>query len=357
MRTPSQFTRLLFLTALISVMLALTGCRREPRVQPDPNHPGRYRATLETMGTDGAILVVAPGPDEATEMVSAAIARIRTIERRMSTYRPKSEISRLNSRGARQPVKLTPLTLRVLNETDRFHQLTDGAFDPTYAPLRTLWRKAQERQEVPTDAEVEAALSRVGNEGLIIEDRAVRFATEGMEVDLGGIAKGFAIDRAIEALSEAGAPSALVDIGGDIRVLGRRGDNTRWKIQVRDPRPGKGDPIILRLEDVAVATSGDYARFFRIGEHRFSHIIDPRTGRPVDSVPSATVIAPDALTADALATAASVLGAPRAVELVDSQEGVECMIVSRREADDEKEKVYFSENFRSFIDSEPPENE
>jgi thiamine biosynthesis lipoprotein len=338
-------------------MLAAHGCRREPRVQPDPDHPGRYRSMFETMGTDGAILVVAPGPAEATEMVSAAIARIRAVERRMSTYRPNSEISQLNARGAVEPVNLSPLTLEVLKEAGRFHQITGGTFDPTYAPLRTLWRTAQERQEVPTDAEVEAALSRVGNDGLIIEDGAARFDTAGMEVDLGGIAKGFAIDRAIEALSESGALSALVDIGGDIRVLGRRGDNTKWKIQVRDPRPEKGDPIILRLENVAVATSGDYARFFRIGERRFSHIVDPRTGRPVHSVPSATIIAPDAVTADALATAASVLGAPRAVELVDSQLGVECMIVSRGETDEQKEKVYFSENFRSFIDSEPQANE
>jgi thiamine biosynthesis lipoprotein len=311
------------------------------------------------MGTDAGILVAAPNRGEARRMVAAALERIRAVESRMSTYRPDSEISRLNARAARQPVELSPITIQVLREAKRFTRLTDGAFDATYAPLRTLWRRAQDQRELPSEAALQKALSRVDSSGLVLEGNTARFAREGMEVDLGGIAKGFAIDLAIEALAREGATSALVDVGGDIRVLGRRRDGEKWKIQMRDPRPEKHASIVLRLEDAAVATSGDYARFLRIGDRRYSHIIDPRSGHPVENVPSVTVIAPDALTADALATSANVMGTRRDLKLIDSLDGVECMIMQRTKngRDQDATQIHFSQNFQSLVDKTTPGNE
>jgi len=233
----------------------------------------------------------------------------------------------------------------------RFGRLTDGAFDVTYAPLRSLWREAQGRDAPPSQEDIRSTLRAVGYDKLVLLQRSAMFAVPGMSVDLGGIAKGYAIDLAAQAMAEAGARSALVDIGGDMRMVGDAGDGRRWTIKVRDPREGDHPPMLLSLADVAVATSGDYARYFVVGDERFSHIIDPRTGWPVRDVPSATVVAPDATTADALATAASVLGAQKALELVRSLPGVECMVMSRGDGDQAPEQValWFSDGFPALM--------
>jgi len=305
---------------------------------------------LRAMGTDATLMVAAPNDEAAQSCTAPAVALIRRVEREMSTYQAESEISTLNRWGAAREVKLSADTLAVLREAKRFGELTGGAFDVTYAPLRTLWREAQKQAEPPTDDEIARALRSVGSDKLVLTNTSARFAAQGMAVDLGGIAKGFAIEGAARAMAQVGAKSALVDVGGDMRVVGRREDGAKWRVEVRDPRPGERAPMVLELEDVAVATSGDYARYFRVGEQKLSHIIDPRTGRPVANVPSATVVAPSATDADALSTAASVLGAARALELINSLEGVECMLMVRTEGPEGAGfELYYSDGFRTLV--------
>ncbi len=323
-----------------ALFLALiVGCGDERRASGDASEilcieedgPGRFAALFDTMGTRGRIVVAVPDEALARRAITAALGAVRSVERSMSTYRPQSEITRLNRDGALKPVALSADTVRVLRDAVRFSALSGGAFDVTYAPLRTLWRQAEKRGALPTEEEIIGALEKVGSEHLHLSETACDFALDGMAVDLGGIAKGFAIDLACEALRAEGIDGALVDIGGDLRVLGRRPGREPWKVMVNDPGPGEKPPLILLLTDRAVATSGDYQRFFTIGAQRFSHIVDPRTGRPVESIPSATVIARDALSADALATAISVLGLDDALRLVESLDGTECLILSARE--------------------------
>jgi thiamine biosynthesis lipoprotein len=155
-------------------------------------------------------------------------------------------------------------------------------------------------------------------------------------------------------MREAGASSGLVEIGGEVRTLGRGEGGRKWVVRVHDPRPaadGNAPPLLLRLADQAVATSGDYARYFSIGGRRYSHLIDPRTGRPVGSVPSVTVVAPDASTADALATGISVLGPRDGVELADSLPEVECMVMAGR---GEAVRLVFSRGFAELMEESPP---
>lgn len=368
-RQPLTTRKAILLLTAAAVGLALLAYATLPRkplrggepsllgvVEEDPGHPGRFRYEFEVMGTDARLLVCARTVEAARRMIAPAVARIRDVDAAMSTYRPESEISRLNRLGAQQPVELSPMTLSVLRQAVDFSRLTDGAFDVTCAPLRTLWRRAVREGVLPAQEQIDRARRAVGSDKLLLADRAVRFATDGMEVDLGGIAKGFAIELAAQAMGAAGAGSALVDIGGDMRLVGRREDGQNWKIQLRDPRPGEHPPIYLRLADCAVATSGDYARPVHVAGRRFSHIVDPRTGWPVADVPSATIVAPDATTADALATAVSVLGPHEGVELVDSIEGVECMIMARTPgagpAADEI-SIYYSEGFPALIEAAP----
>jgi thiamine biosynthesis lipoprotein len=280
-------------------------------------------------------------------MFEAALPQVQLVERLMSTFRAESDVSRLNQSGAQEPVTVSQHTLRVLRKAVEVSGLTDGAFDVTYAPLRTLWRRAQREGRMPSPDAVSRTLQAVGWSQLTFDGDRVGFAVEGMEVDLGGIAKGYAIDLAADGLQGAGAAGGIVDIGGDLRLFGAPEPGRKWRVKVREP-PGVDRDWVLVLPACAVATSGDYARWFRIGEQRLSHILDPRTGRPVAGVSSATVTAPDAVTADALATAMSVIGPDGALAMVDSLPGVECMIMAGEA--EEPVQVHMSAGFAALVE-------
>ena len=190
---------------------------------------------------------------------------------------------------------------------------------------------------VPSDAELAEARSRVGYDKLILDsnEMTVRFAAEGMRLDLGGIAKGYAIDRAVEAMQEGGAMGGMVDIGGDIRCFGAPPEGKeRWRIGLQDSRAVGGEPgqgqilMVLELTDAAVATSGDYQRFVVIGGQRYSHIIDAKSGYGGGELTSVTIIAKDAIEADALATAVSVMGVENGLALVEQTEQAEAILVT-----------------------------
>jgi thiamine biosynthesis lipoprotein len=301
--------------------------RNELPVRARPGKAGRYETVFQVMGTEGRLEAVAPDEAAARRMFEAALPQLRIVEQLMSTYRPDSDVSRLNQLGAQRPVVLSEHTLAVMRKSVEVSRLTGGAFDVTYAPLRTFWRRAQQEARMPDQEAVDGALAAVGWGRLVIEGDRVGFTVEGMEVDLGGIAKGYAIDLAAVALQGAGASAGIVDIGGDLRLFGAPEAGGNWRIRIQRP-PGVEEEWTLDLSACGVATSGDYARWFSIGDERFSHIVDPRTGRPAAGMASVTVTAPDAMTADALATALSVMGAEAGVKLVDSLPDVECMMVT-----------------------------
>ncbi len=353
--TAGLFFIVLFASFAVAA-LPLTGCRRreERRTTVRPTGvPGRFAVRFETMGTDAFIVVYAPDAARADSYVAPAIGAIENVDRLMSFYRQESDIGALNSSEAGTVVEVSGETYEVLKESIRMAEITGGAFDPTYTPLRDVWRRAQDEDTLPSEKHLGGALEKVGAEDIVmLGDNHVKFKTEGMLLDLGGIAKGYAVDLAIKELRRAGCSSALVDIGGDMAVLGRRGDKRKWRVEMRDPRGEVDEPYVLEVEDMAIATSGDYARYFTVGERRFSHIIDARTGWPADSIPSVTVTAPDALTADALATALSVLDVEEGMELIDSLAGVEGMIMERKapaEEDDEEVVIHYSEGFRELL--------
>lgn len=296
-------------------------------VHEKPGKPGRFETAFEAMGTSARLEVKAADADAARRMFAGAVERIVRVERLMSTYRPDSEVSALNRLGAERPVALSEDTMRVVKAALEMSRLSGGAFDVTYAPLRTLWRAAQREGRLPREEQVQQARRAVGCDKLLLDGKTARFAAPGMEVDLGGIAKGYAVDAAVEALRAAGAQAGLVDLGGDLRFFGAPGPGARWLVEVRKP-PGVEADWVLAVPACAVTTSGDYERWFSVEGRHYSHIVDPRTGWPVAGVPSVTVVAPDATTADGLATAVSVLGAREGIRLVDSLPETECMIMT-----------------------------
>jgi thiamine biosynthesis lipoprotein len=296
-------------------------------IGPAPRQ-GMHEVRFEAMGTDGRIVAAVDDPRVARAALEAAVGAVRQTERLMSTYRPDSEVSRLNRRGAGRAMDLSEQTLEVLRKAREVSQLTGGAFDVTYAPLRELWRNAGREGAVSSEEKLRLARLSVGWRKLRLEGGRASFAEKGMSVDLGGIAKGYGVDQAAEALREAGVRTALVDVGGDMRLLGTPDAAEGWRVQVRPP-PDADDEIVLQLRSCAVATSGDYARGFRVGEQWFSHVLDPRTGRPAESASSVTVVAPDAATADALATALSVMEPEEGLAMVEGMADVECLMFVR----------------------------
>lgn len=270
---------------------------------------------------------------EIREGVNKAFAEINRIERLLSRFIPQSDIGRINTFACREPVKVTAETIRVLEKAIEFSRRTRGAFDVTIYPLLELWGitdKEKSPRHIPAAPQIAQALQKVGYQYIEIarEKNTVFFTREGMTIDLGGIAAGYAVDRAVGILKAAGISSALINAGGDIYALGVKG-KTKWQIGLKHPRRQKEMLTILALQDEAVATSGDYQNFVEIEGRRYSHIVNPRTGYPCADVPaSVTVISDDCTTADALSTALFVLGPQEGGELIDKVEGAEAIIVS-----------------------------
>ena len=270
----------------------------------------------------------------AEKALRQAEAALRAVEARMSTYLDLSELSRFNASPAGEVVKLSPDTLAVLHLAKELHGQSHGAFDVTCLGLFNLWARAGRAQRVPADAEVATARAAGGWDKIELLDGGARKSVAAAGLGLGGIAKGFAIDRALGAIWSARCAGGLVDVGGDIRCFGVSPRGDRWRVAVRNPFDTRGTAFFgtLALTDAAVCTSGNYERYTEIDGKRYSHIVDPRTGRPVDFAPSVTVVAPTSAVADGWATALSVLG-PKGLELLPSDGGLEAMIVVGGPAD------------------------
>lgn len=265
----------------------------------------------------------------ARDAIEAGIQRMVDVDRLMSTFRPDSEIGLVNRLAATLPVSVGEETFGVLTEAKRIGLMSGGALDVTIHPLMQLWRGTTQRGRLPSSREIEAALGLVAHSGLSVDPNncCVQLQHPGMGIDLGGIAKGYAVDLAAEALKKRGVHSGLIDAGGDLRVVGRNRDGGIWRIGLRHPLAPSRLLLSVLVEDEAVATSGNYFRYFTVGGLRYGHLLHPRTGTPADSALSATVIARNAMRADGLATAAMVHGAG-AMAFIRRVSGVEGIVVN-----------------------------
>lgn len=278
------------------------------------------------MGTAAALAVVLPpGQDDlADRALQSGEQRLRQLESRMSRYLAASALSQLNSAPAGQTIQLPRDLMQVLREARRMFERTDGAFDVTAVPMFRLWHETSKQGQLPDPQQLARARARsrwshvqLFGDHVIKSSSAVRF-------DLGGIAKGYAIDRAVEAMRRLAPRGGMVDVGGDVRVWGAAADGRAWTVAIRDPFNDQLMPMKLHVRDRAVCTSGNYARFFEVDGRTYSHILDPRSGEPADLAPSVTVVADDAMTADAWATSLSVLGLEGLGKL---PQGVEAMMI------------------------------
>jgi thiamine biosynthesis lipoprotein len=287
---------------------------------------GWTRRDKVIMGTTISVELWSDDPGTGKAAARAVIDEMHRIDRAMSPHKPESELSRINRDAGSAPVPISEEMTRLLLRAQEFSELSAGAFDITYAAVGRLYD--YRRRVRPTAAELEFACAAVGYRHLLVDARArtVRFARPGMCIDLGGFAKGHAVDQATTILLQRGIRHANVSAGGDSRVIGDRCGRP-WMIGVRHPRRAGEMVALLPLEDTSISTSGDYERFFDEAGVRFHHLIDPSSGRSPSGVHSVTILAEDGLTTEALSKAVFVLGVEQGMGLIESQPGVDAVVV------------------------------
>jgi len=267
------------------------------------------------------------GPERARALARTVEREAWRIEAKFSRFREDSALSRINARAGADPVAADAETCALVCSALDLARLTGGRFDPTVGVFRRIWDFKAGR--VPSADEIEALRPLVDASQVEVDGGAIHLRRPGMELDLGGVGKEYAVDRVAGLLLEAGVTSGIVDFAGDVRTLGRRGDGRPWSIGVQEPRrPGRCRFALRARDRAGIATSGDYERFFEKDGVRFHHLLDATTGLPARGVTSVTVIAPTALAAWRLATAAFLLGPVLGLALLEAQAGVEGALIT-----------------------------
>ena len=288
---------------------------------------GGWRVREEAiMGTAIRVELWSESRAQGQAAADVVMDEMHRIDRRMSPHKEDSELSRINRDAARSPVMLSEEMYGLVARSIELSELSGGAFDISYATVGQLYDYRQGRR--PSDAQLAQARALVGYKYLELDSKAgsLRFHHHGMRIDLGGFAKGHAVDNAARILAGRGIGHAIVSAGGDSRVLGdRRG--RPWTVAVRHPRKPGEVVAVLPLENVSISTSGDYERFFERDGERFHHLIDPGTGRSPRGVHSVTILADDGLTSEGLSKSVFVLGVERGLALIESQAGVDAVVV------------------------------
>jgi len=287
------------------------------------------------MGTRIAVELWAEDRASADRQIESVMQEMHRVDALMSTYKPTSQVSIVNAEAARHPVRVDADLFGLLQTALEYSRLTEGAFDITYASVGYLYdfRRAIK----PSDEAIAQALPAVDYRHVVLDPAAstVRFTQPGVRIDLGGIAKGWAVDRGIEILRATGVQHAMVTAGGDTRIIGDRFGKP-WMVGIRDPRDEHKVVVRIPLEDAALSTSGDYERFFEAQGVRYHHILEPSTGKPARGVRSVTVIGPSATRTDGLSKTIFVLGIERGMRILDGLGDVDAIAI------DDKGQVFYS---------------
>lgn len=286
-----------------------------------------YNDTRSIMDTIVTIKVVDTDSAHAREAIDNAFERIYYVDSSMDYFDNTSELSRLNTNS--QLLNASNDLTYVINKSIYYQHITRGAFDITVLPLLDLWKSKFApggTQQPPAEDELDATLRLVNASNITIEGNDI-FLQKGMKITLGGIAKGYALDLAIDSLRKDGITSGFVDAGGNGYYIGYKPDGTSWRVGLQDPNMSQQVITVIEITDMAVATSGNYERYFS-EEAKVSHIADPRTGYPSQNLISATVIAPLGIDSDALSTSVFVLGEQEGLEMIEELDGVECLLIT-----------------------------
>jgi len=324
-----------------------------PAAPPEAPEPGRFQFGRTEMAIPIRIVLYAPDAATANRAAEAAFARIRQLNGILSDSDPTSELRRLcDTSEAGKPGPVSEELWQVLARAQTLSERSEGAFDVTIGPVVRLWRRTRRRRVLPPPKMLSEYLELVGYRLMRLdpERRTVELLKPRMRLDLGGIAKGYALDEALAVLRKQGIRQALVDAGGDIILGDPPPEKPGWLIGVASLEPGQPPSRYLWLSRTAIATSGDTVQFVEIDGRRYSHLVDPRTGVGLTDHSTVTVIAPEAIMADGLASAVSVLGPEKGLELIDDTPGAAAFILRAPQG---KVETYESCRWGEFPVAEP----
>ncbi|HEV3182572.1 MAG TPA: FAD:protein FMN transferase [Steroidobacteraceae bacterium] len=291
-----------------------------------PAHAEWLERTEAIMGTRCYVELWADDPLKGNDAIDAVMAELRRIDNLMSHYKPESQLSQINQYANERPVQVDKELFDLIKLSTHYSQITEGAFDITYASVGYLYDYPNHVH--PSEEQIRQALPAVNWRNMLLDEEhhTVRFEHPGMRIDLGGIGKGYAVDRGIDVLKARGIQRALVTAGGDSRIIGDRMGRP-WLVAIRHPDNANKVVTRIPLSDSAVSTSGDYERYFDEGGVRYHHIIDPRTGHSASKVRSATILAPTATQTDGMSKTAFVLGPEKALEIINRMPEYDAVLV------------------------------
>jgi thiamine biosynthesis lipoprotein len=315
------------------------------------SEPHAFRREGQVMGTIVTFTAWTTDEETSERAFNKAFEELRRMDRLMTDWKregqPESDVVRINEAAGKKAVKVAPETLEVINASLDMSRRSEGTFDITFAAMRGLWKFDEDlEKKVPPKEQIEQRRKLINWKDVVVDAKAgtVKLRREGMRLGLGGIAKGYAVDRAAAILRAAGLKDFMVQAGGDLYVAGDKSGKP-WMVGIKDPRGTARDQFfaLAPIRDHAFSTAGDYERGFVLDGKRYHHIIDPRTGYPATASRSVTIFAPTALLADALDDAVFILGPQKGLALVESIEGVGAVIV------DEHNKVWTSKRLEGVI--------
>jgi thiamine biosynthesis lipoprotein len=297
---------------------------------PHSSHAsGLYKFHQISMGTVIEITLMGDNKEQANKAALQAFREVKRIEQLMSPKIESGDVFRINQSSGKERVKVANETLEVIKKAQEISEHSEGGFDITVGPLTELWRKAREKNIPPSAEEVKEKLGLVNFKNIEVDKEGKVFLKKkGMAIDLGGIAKGYAVDRAFDVLRSLGHKNLIVNAGGDLRVGGTK-NNEPWSIGIQNPREPQKILTKISVSDMAVATSGDYEKFFIYEGKRYHHILDPKNGFPTESCQNVTIVTQKCITADGLATAVFGLGPEKGYALCQKLDGVKCLIVDK----------------------------
>jgi len=319
---------------VLALILLVSGCSRTKTMQK----------TESIMGTEVTITVVARSYEEGEAAIEAGMAELRRLDAMMSLYKDDSEITRVNLAAGKNPVKVSPEMIEVVEHAAKISKLSGGAFDVTIGPLVVLWQMRLKEGKTPTDAEIARVRPLVNYQNIVIDKKAstIFLKKPGMIMDFGGM-KGYIADQVAYLFKKRGINNAIIAVAGDIWVLGHREDGKPWRIGVQHPREHDKTLAVLDLSDKYISTSGDYERFVIKENKRYHHIIDPRTGKPSKGTISATLIGDKGAVIDPLTKVPFILGPDDGMRIVKKL-GAEAIIV------DDQGKVYVTDGIKNLLD-------
>ncbi|WP_233194475.1 FAD:protein FMN transferase [Aquimarina sp. I32.4] len=288
-----------------------------------------YKRTLKLMGSRFDITVVAERKDSANYYIDSAVAEIKRIETLISSWNKDSQTSLINTNAGIHPVQVDKEFFDLISRAIQISNLTDGAFDISYASMDKIWKFDGSVNKMPSKEDIMASVEKVGHKYIILdkEKLTVFLAHKGMKIGFGAIGKGYAADKAKELLIGKGVKSGIINASGDMSTWGKQPNGDEWRVAITNPLNKNKAFAILPVIDKAVVTSGNYEKFIMIDGKRYSHIIDPRTGYPSTGIISVTVFAQKAELADALATSIFVMGIETGVNRINQLKSVECVII------------------------------